>query len=539
MTDTKKINVLHIDDDREFLELFRRTYSEEFDVTSLSGGAEVLELLARGEADALVLDYEMPGKKGLEVLREVRQMYPTMPVVFYTGQGDEEVARQAFTAGATDYFVKAASDFAQKEKVVNSVRKAVEKCAVEEKLAEQQAMLEGIIEYNPYSISIFDSRGRFIRSNGSHTKLFGMSPCRQGIGDIIVFDDVLAVPEYAKELMQRQWLEIRDNYSCFEDPSLMDDEEWGRLLPLWKKGEIIKSPTIWYRPPTLIEGTCVKPKCVSATAFSIKNSRGEIVQYINMHEDITARIVAEEAAKQAHVDLQKAHDDLRKAYESVEQKVVERTAELEDFAHMVSHDLRNNLFIIEKLAERGTLHPDEVQSIHGEIIANTVSLRDFVERLLFLARAGKAIALKEKVPPALLARAAFEALEAAHPDAELHIDPSLPMVLCDPDALGQVFSNLFTNALAHGIEGVKTVIDVGYQVKEEGLEITVRDNGAGIVAEDLPRLFDVTFTTGGTGRFGFGLAIVKKLVEAHGGSVRAESEGSGKGAAFVITLPRE
>ena len=69
-----------------------------------------------------------------------------MPVIFYTGQGNEEIARQAFREGATDYFVKRASDFAQKEKLVNSIRKALEKQAVEEELEENQAMLEGIIE---------------------------------------------------------------------------------------------------------------------------------------------------------------------------------------------------------------------------------------------------------------------------------------------------------------------------------------------------------------------------------------------------------
>jgi len=66
----------------------------------------------------------------------------------------------------------------------------------------------------------------------------------------------------------------------------------------------------------------------------------------------------------------------------------------------------------------------------------------------------------------------------------------------------------------------------------------VKDNGRGIDSHVLPHVFDVTFTTQSKGRFGFGLAIVKKLVEAHGGTVRVESEGPGMGASFVITLPR-
>ena len=75
--------------------------------------------------------------------------------------------------------------------------------------------------------------------------------------------------------------------------------------------------------------------CIAGTGFSIKDSHGDIVNYIHMHEDITARVEAEEALKKAHEDLKianneltAANEELRKSYESVEHKVSERTAEL-------------------------------------------------------------------------------------------------------------------------------------------------------------------------------------------------------------------
>ncbi|MHC9539187.1 MAG: response regulator [Vulcanimicrobiota bacterium] len=134
MNAAKKIKVLHIDDDPTFLEIFKTMFGSDFNITSRDSAVDIPAALEEGGMDAVVLDYEMPGRNGLDVLREVRGHHPSMPVLFYTGQGNEEVARQAFTEGATDYFVKHTAAIAQKEKIVNSIQKAVEKRAVEAEL---------------------------------------------------------------------------------------------------------------------------------------------------------------------------------------------------------------------------------------------------------------------------------------------------------------------------------------------------------------------------------------------------------------------
>jgi FixJ family two-component response regulator len=394
--DSEKITVLHVDDDRQFLSLFHTTYGDDFRIISRPSGTDILEVLSRETIDALVLDYDLPGRNGLEVLQAVRAAHPSMPVIFYTGQGSEEVARQAFKAGATDYFVKEASDFAQKEKVVNSVQKAVGKCAVDAELAEQRAMLESFIEYNPYSIIMTDRLGRPIRVNKAHTKLHGLSPGPHGR---IVFNDDLAIPEAIEEAIQEEWKVKRTTYSLFTDENALKDEAARRFIRLWERGEVIASPTFWYTPPLPVEGSPIKPVCFGGTGFSIKDSRGEIINYVLMHEDITARVEAEEA--------------LKKSYETLEQKVAGRTAELaetntrlqaeigerarlqaelekrnaelEDYAHMVSHDLRNNLLVMQKLMELGTLSKGDMKAINESLMESTVNLRDFVERLLSLA----------------------------------------------------------------------------------------------------------------------------------------------------------
>jgi len=561
MNTTKKIRLLHVDDDQHFQDLFRSTYCDEFEILSRPSGKKLVELLGKERIDALVLDYELPGQNGLDILRDVRARFPSMPVIFYTGQGSETVARQAFKAGATDYFVKESTDFAQKEKMVNAVQKAVEKCSVEALLAEKQAMLESFIEYNPYAVAITDSTGHAQRVNRAHTKRHGMSPSP---GDVI-FDEELPIPKEAKEAINQAWYTQRETYSCFNDENALKDENARKIMPLWEKGEVVRFPPFWYIPPFPVEGTPIKPTCVGVTGFSLKDSSGKIQNYVQMYEDITARVEAEEA-------LKKSHEELQRAYASVEQKVTERTVELaeandkladtnkklqaeiaersrlqaevekrntelEDFAHMVSHDLRNNLLVMQRLMEAATLSRGDIASIHESLIENTGNLRDFVERLLSLAQAGKSIGQKVRMPLDLCARQVFPTIAAAHKGAKLKTAEKFPPVLCDPGAFEQIFSNLFANALVHARESVKPLIEVGFKTGKGSIDIIVKDNGKGIEAGVLPRVFDVTFTTHRAGRFGFGLAIVKKLVEAHGGSVHAESEGSGKGAAFIITLP--
>ncbi|MGV8118966.1 MAG: ATP-binding protein [Candidatus Xenobiia bacterium LiM19] len=562
MTSPKTIKVLHIDDDAGFLEMFRNTYGDQFEIVSLSEGDDVPEIVSREIPDALVLDYELPGRNGLELLAAIREKYPSLPLIFYTGQGNEEIARQAFREGATDYFVKRASDFAQKEKLVNSIRKALEKRSVEEELAEKQAMLEGIIEHNPYSIMIADREGRPLRTNRAHTKLMGLSP---GVDGTMIFDESMAIPDEIKEKIQKEWEMKGADYSLLTDERALGDDNAAQAIEVWKSGESIKFSPFLYTHPFPSINKAMKPIWVGGAGFSIKNSKGEIVNYIHMHEDITARVEAEEALRNAHQDLTGAHEALRVAYESVEQKVGERTAELaeansklqaeidervrlqgqlerqnselEGFSHMVSHDLRNNLIVMQRLMERDNIAQDDRQKTQELLLNNTAHLQQFVERLLFLAQAGKTIAEKRKVSLDEAARKAFSMAAASHADAELSVTSPFPPVLCDPQAFEQIFSNLFSNSLTYSATGVKPLIHVGCAVEDSTAEITVSDNGKGIEPGITSRIFDSTFTTNRNEHFGLGLAIVKKLIEAHGGAIRAESGGPGKGASFIMTIP--
>ena len=119
-------HILHVDDSEDFLDVFKMMFKNQFIITSVSKADEALKSIEERDFDLVTLDFEMPGMNGLELLKHIKQMRPDLPVVFYTGQGNEEIARKAFLAGASDYFSKDINAFAHREKIINSFKKAIE-----------------------------------------------------------------------------------------------------------------------------------------------------------------------------------------------------------------------------------------------------------------------------------------------------------------------------------------------------------------------------------------------------------------------------
>jgi two-component system phosphate regulon sensor histidine kinase PhoR len=227
-----------------------------------------------------------------------------------------------------------------------------------------------------------------------------------------------------------------------------------------------------------------------------------------------------------------------------------------DFIANVSHELRTPLTSIQGYTETllDTI-PDETASTREflEIIRkNTVRMSRLTEDLLTLARveSGETRFETEPVPPVELlhdAEESFREIARGH-GVDLQIMDShngsgtvesLPLVLADREAIHQVFANLIDNAMKYGRGGGR--VELGARAAQRGIEFYVKDFGAGISSEHLPRLFERFYRvdkarsreSGGTG---LGLAIAKHIMRAHGGAIRAESE-LNHGSTFVFTLP--
>ena len=222
-----------------------------------------------------------------------------------------------------------------------------------------------------------------------------------------------------------------------------------------------------------------------------------------------------------------------------------KNAELERFTYTVSHDLKSPLFTIRGFL--GYLEQDALAGKHERvksdmerISAATEKMQMLLNDLLELSRIGRLKNASVSIPFEELARDAVELVhgQITQRGVAIHIDADLPTVFGDRQRLVEVIQNLVDNASKFMGDQPEPLIEIGQAGAEAGQPILyVRDNGIGILPEHHDRVFGLfnklDVKSDGTG---IGLALVKRIVEVHGGRIWVESE-AGKGSTFYFTLP--
>jgi PAS domain S-box-containing protein len=258
---------------------------------------------------------------------------------------------------------------------------------------------------------------------------------------------------------------------------------------------------------------------ISLTVSPIKNAAGQIIGASKVARDITERKRQEELLKEAN----RAKDE---------------------FLAMVSHELRTPLNAILGWARIARRDPSATPRALEIVERNARHQAKLIDDLLDLSRiiSGKLrLEIESLHIPRVIATAVESlrlAAEAKGVALELQLDAELPLILGDGQRLHQVICNLLGNSIKFTPAGGRVVLSA--RQTSSTAEIRVSDTGKGISPKFLPHLFeafrqgDETSVRSG---LGLGLAIVRHLVELHGGTIRARSEGEGKGAVFTVTLP--
>jgi signal transduction histidine kinase/CheY-like chemotaxis protein len=222
----------------------------------------------------------------------------------------------------------------------------------------------------------------------------------------------------------------------------------------------------------------------------------------------------------------------------------------DEFLATLSHELRTPLNAIvgwAHLLERGQLTPGENGQAIDTIIRNATAQSQIIEELLDVSRivTGKLRLDLRPVEVGTVVKAAIETVTPAANAKSIQVkliqDPAGSYVMGDPERIQQVFWNLLSNAIKFTSKTGKVRVSV--QSVDSHVEIVVVDNGLGIDPEFLPLIFnrftqkDSSSTRSARG-LGLGLAIARQLVELHGGTIDAESRGTGQGSTFTVRLPR-
>jgi signal transduction histidine kinase len=237
--------------------------------------------------------------------------------------------------------------------------------------------------------------------------------------------------------------------------------------------------------------------------------------------------------------------------EMEERRAAERQSHAKDeFLAMLGHELRNPLSAISSAASLIGLAgagPETVGRAKVIIQRQSQHLSRIVDDLLDLSRAmsGKILLSRQPVEVSTLVNSCLDTFKATGRTGsyQLNVDLAPGWVDGDPTRLEQIATNLIDNALKYTPSGGAIDIEVAQDNDRDQVLLMVRDSGVGIVPDLLPHVFDV-FVQGSItidrsqGGLGIGLALVRRLVELHGGSVDAHSDGASLGSTFTIRLPR-
>jgi signal transduction histidine kinase len=261
--------------------------------------------------------------------------------------------------------------------------------------------------------------------------------------------------------------------------------------------------------------------------FAIEVGRGHLGGRLNIHQEDELGQLATELNRMS-------------------QRLASLDKERRAFLANVSHELRtpvsNVLVTLEALAGGAVEEPDLRDRFIQTAQDETTRLSRLIQDLLDLGRLEAGVAPLEKQPMNLrdVINRAVRAMELRMRSKSVGIEVYIPNAHLqgDPERLLQAFLNILDNAIKHSVPD--STVSVSGKIEGVRVAVQIQDRGQGISESDLPHIFEQFYTADRSRQgssTGLGLAIARRIVEAHGGAIVATSRGVGKGATFTISLP--
>ncbi|MDY6834648.1 MAG: ATP-binding protein [Chloroflexota bacterium] len=509
------ISVLLVEDDPGDARLVRRVLKKQLEP---SFSVEVSERLSAAlvrirevEFDIMLLDLSLPDSQGVQTVAKVISEAPHTPVVVLTGLDSQEVGLEALQRGAEDYLTKG-QDIPNL--LVRTIRYAIERKKTKRALQESEAKYSTLVEL----------------SN----------------------DGIMMIRDGEAIFANQRVCEM-----CGHTQSSINHSQLQRFFPPEQRGFIEKR----YRNNTenkaisLVYELHLPKKSGKAMWAEINANRVEYDEKptdLLFIRDITERKLSEQKISQKNEELRLAEEELRGLNLNLEEKVKERTIEVEEllnhkdqFIRQLGHDLRSPLTPLVALLPIVENHESDpkLKEMVTEIIHNVNYMKDLVEKTLTLARLSTSVteldihdvALRLEVDQLIIDRVSI--LKKNRFQIINNIEEFI-IVRADKPRLRELFDNLINNAIKFSHSGGILTIDA----TSDGNYATIsfRDTGIGMTTEQIDHAFQEFYKADESRHEldspGLGLSICKRIVDKHGGQIWAESKGIDMGTTIFVTL---
>jgi two-component system phosphate regulon sensor histidine kinase PhoR len=469
-------------------------------------GLSALDLLNREDFSLVLLDIKMPGMDGIKVLEKLHKAHPDMAVIMMTAHGSEDIAVETMKKGALDYIAKPFSTDDLLKKVdrtlkLNKTRQ--ENILLQQQLEEERKKMEAILKGMADLLIVVDKKGLVSSLNRKAEVLLGVS-----------------------------------SDSCVGKPveSLLRADIPPERLPCKIVLQTLAPCLDVTFQLNLEKGTIP----VLSSATPLLNGKGELLGSVEIIRDISVLKVLEQ--------------------------------EKEDFVSMLTHDLKSPLTAvvgaIDLVREErlGKINEEQKEYLESAI-ESCAEMVEMIDTLLdvYKFEAGKMIMTFTREDLQLLIQRAMAGFRSVAQRSNTKLvatfKENLPEVMVDRNKILRVLSNIFSNAFKFTPDGGKIELTVENidseevariipqllyphpKLQERGhfVKVTIKDNGIGIPQESLATIFDRFIQAqsrrqGGNQGTGLGLAFCRKVTDAHGGFIWAESVLE-KGSTFTILLP--
>ena len=544
--------LLVAEDDPGHAEAIRRAFERH----GCGAGVVVVRTLAelRRSVDVtpphlVLVDLNLPDGQAFEVLTSPSSDGP-FPIVVMTSFGNEQIAVQAMKAGAIDYVVKSAESFAAMPRTAE--RALVQWAAMRgRQIAERRAQQLNRV-YRLHS----EINKAIVRIRDVHALLEEAARVAVEEGGFRAAWIGLVEPESQKVLFCRYagLVPVEDEGPgpagiALEtgERSVCNDVRTDPRGQRWREMAERRRFLAWAATPLAVGGETVGALCLySSEAEVFDESELALLDELAMDLSFAVEMARREAARR-EAELQ-----VERLNASLEAKVQERTAalesanrELESFSYSVSHDLRAPLRAIDGFSQilvesLGGTADEETRGLLARIRGGAKRMGQLVDDLLRFSRLGRASMHREPLDLAQVAREVATELKAANPERQVEFVLAEPLPAdADPSLAAVLLRNLLGNAWKFTAGRAMARVEVGVEVSEGERVYFVADNGAGFESSYAKALFQPFQRLHRSDEFegtGIGLAIVRRIVERHGGRVWIEGAVD-RGATARFTLP--